>query len=137
MVQLPLPPVSVTVPVNPAPTHNPAALFTRLPTRVGTTHRLPVGVGVGVAPTIDATSGFRMGAVAVLVSVSVPPKKLPMKGVRNVNGWLTVTLTRFPVPVAKFEAVSQLIDADGADGAKQKGGPTTTTPPPLWPCEFA
>jgi hypothetical protein len=144
MTQLPGPPVSTTAPVNPAPAHSPAALFTCVPlqTRVGTTHRLPIGVGVGVAPTNDATSGLSTGAVAVLISVSEPPKKPPMKGVRNVKGWLTVTLTTYPAPIAKLvEATWQSTTgvgtgagvAGGIAGAKQTGEETLITPPPLWP----
>jgi hypothetical protein len=94
-------------------------------------------VDVDVWVTTAATRGLRTGAVADVVKVKEPPKRFPISGVRNVNGWLTVTVTSLPVPVAKFEAVLQSIDVDGADGEKQKGEATATVPPPLCPCAFA
>jgi hypothetical protein len=94
-------------------------------------------VEVDVDVTTDATWGFSTGAVAEVVSVNEPPKRFPISGVRKVNGWLTVTVTSFPVPVAKLEATLQSTDVDGADGEKQKGDATATVPPPLCPCAFA
>lgn len=57
---------------------------------------LGVGVGMGVCEGpgwIATAAGFMTGAREEAVSMSEPPKRSPMIGVTNVNGWDAVTTT--------------------------------------------
>ena len=81
---------------------------------------LGVGVGACVGPgRIDTSSGFRIGAVAVALSITEPPKRFPMSGVTNVNGWLAVTCTWLPIPIGE---VRGRVAVDRRGGAEAVAG---------------